>query len=147
MLDPRRVLPSKNFTVPVAVTGEMIAVSVTLLPTRGDVLDAERDVLEAVRAETATGDEVLVACVESPLYTAVYVWFPTLIELTLKVDTPFESGLVPSVVAPSMKVTVPVAAVGAKVAVNVTVEPDAGVVFDAVRAVVVVSRLKVALCV
>ena len=50
-------------------------------------------------------------------------------------------------VVPSMKATVPEAAVGDNVAVSVTDEPDAGLVFDAVKTVVVLSRLKVAVCV
>ncbi len=50
-------------------------------------------------------------------------------------------------VVPSMKATVPEAAAGDNVAVSVTDEPDAGLVFDAVKTVVVLSRLKVAVCV
>ena len=43
----------------------------------------------------------------------------------------------PSVTLPSLKVTVPVAAVGAIVAVNVTLAPKAGLEFDVVSVVVV----------
>ena len=44
---------------------------------------------------------------------------------------------VPSEVVPDMKVTVPVAAEGATVAVSVTLAPTAGVVVDTASAVVV----------
>ena len=50
-------------------------------------------------------------------------WEPTERVLLANVATPLESVPVPSVVAPSMKVTVPVAVEGATVAVNVTEAP------------------------
>ena len=56
-------------------------------------------------------------------------------EFTVKVATPLESVPVPRVAFPSRKVTVPVAAEGEVVAVKVTFEPAAGVVFEAVSAV------------
>ena len=53
------------------------------------------------------------------------------------VATPALNVPVPSAVAPDMKVTVPVAAVGETVAVSVTLAPTLGVVVDAVSTVVV----------
>ena len=51
--------------------------------------------------------------------------------------TPELNVPVPSKVVPDMKVTVPVAAEGATVAVSVTLAPTAGVVVEAVSVVVV----------
>ena len=51
--------------------------------------------------------------------------------------TPALSVPVPSEVVPDLKVTVPVAAEGATVAVSVTLAPTAGVVVEAVSVVVV----------
>jgi hypothetical protein len=59
------------------------------------------------------------------------------------VATPELNVPVPSEVVPDMKVTVPVAAEGATVAVSVTLAPAAGVVVDAVSVVVVVVVLTV----
>jgi hypothetical protein len=58
------------------------------------------------------------------------------------VATPFESVPAPTVVVPSRKVTVPVAAAGDNVAVKVTLEPDTGEVAEAESEVVVDARLK-----
>jgi hypothetical protein len=57
--------------------------------------------------------------------------------LTVNVATPLDSVPVPNVVVPSRNVTVPVAAEGEVVAVNVTLEPVAGAVLEAPRDVVV----------
>jgi hypothetical protein len=62
------------------------------------------------------------------------------------VATPALSVPVPSEVAPDMKVTVPVAAEGATVAVSVTLAPTFGVVVEA-DSVVVVGVLEVPLTV
>jgi hypothetical protein len=55
----------------------------------------------------------------------------------VSVATPELRLPVPSEVVPEKKVTVPVAAEGATVAVNVTLAPTVGVVVDAASAVVV----------
>ena len=55
----------------------------------------------------------------------------------MSVATPELRVPAPSVVAPDMKVTVPVAAEGETVAVSVTLAPTVGAVFDTVSAVVV----------
>jgi hypothetical protein len=59
------------------------------------------------------------------LYDAVMLWLPTASVLLLNVALPAESAGLPSVVAPSLKVTVPVGvpAVEVTVAVNVTIVP------------------------
>jgi hypothetical protein len=57
---PRVVLPSRNVTVPLAAVGEVVAVSVTLAPATGEVVDAVRAVVVAiVWAVTVTAIEVL----------------------------------------------------------------------------------------
>ncbi len=59
---PRVVLPSRNFTVPVAAAGEVVAVSVTLVPAVGVVLEAISPVVvDAAWVVTETAEEVLAA--------------------------------------------------------------------------------------
>jgi hypothetical protein len=56
------VLPSRNFTVPVAAAGEVVAVSVTLVPAVGVVLEAISPVVvDAAWVVTETAEEVLAA--------------------------------------------------------------------------------------
>jgi hypothetical protein len=62
--------------------------------------------------------DVLPALLESPLYTAVMVWVPTLIVVIESDALPLLIVLVPNDVAPSRNWTVPVAAAGETVAVN-----------------------------
>jgi hypothetical protein len=62
-------VPEKKVTVPVAVEGETVAVSVTLAPTAGVVVDTASEVVVAVRVEVTvmvTVLEVLVAKVVDP---------------------------------------------------------------------------------
>jgi RecJ-like exonuclease len=62
-------VPEKKVTVPVAVDGETVAVSVTLAPTVGVVVDATRAVVVAVLVEVTvmlTALDVLVAKVVDP---------------------------------------------------------------------------------
>ena len=69
---PSVVVPSRNVTVPVAADGDVVAVRTTAEPAEGAVLDALSAVVVAVApAVTVTADEVLVAYVELPPYTAV----------------------------------------------------------------------------
>jgi hypothetical protein len=60
---PSVVVPSRNVTVPLAAEGEVVAVSVMLAPTAGEVFEAISPVVVAVRlvAVTVTADELLVA--------------------------------------------------------------------------------------
>jgi hypothetical protein len=63
-------VPEKNVTVPVAAEGETVAVSVTLAPTFGVVVDAASAVVVGVNAAPLTVTEipleVLVASVVDP---------------------------------------------------------------------------------
>ena len=63
-------MPEKKVTVPVAVEGATVAVSVTLAPTAGVVVDTARAVVVAVLVAaftvTVTALEVLVAKVVDP---------------------------------------------------------------------------------
>jgi hypothetical protein len=63
-------VPEKKVTVPVAVEGATVAVSVTLAPTAGVVVDTARAVVVAVLVAaftvTVTALEVLVAKVVDP---------------------------------------------------------------------------------
>ena len=66
---PSEVAPEKNVTVPVAVEGATVAVSITLAPTAGVVLDTARAVVVAVLVEVTvmvTALDVLVAKVVDP---------------------------------------------------------------------------------
>ena len=118
------VAPSLNVTVPVAVRGLRVAVSVTLSPYAVDVSEEARVVMvEALLISCVTAVEVLPLYVAFPAYTAVRLWLPT-----PRLDTTMEPLPCPSVaesmvVAPSLKVTVPVAVRGLIVAVNVTPSP------------------------
>jgi hypothetical protein len=128
-------------TVPVAVDGATVAVSVTLAPTVGVVVDAASVVVVAVLVAaltvTVTALDVLVAKVVDPAYTAVSESVPAVANEVASVATPALNVPVPSEVVPDMKVTVPVAVDGATVAVSVTLAPTVGVVVDAASVVVV----------
>ena len=64
---PSEVVPDMKVTVPVAAVGETVAVSVTLAPTFGVVVDAVRAVVVAVvLTVTETALDVLVAYVVDP---------------------------------------------------------------------------------
>lgn len=71
------------------------------------------------------------------MYTAVSESVPAVANEVVSVALPALSVPVPSEVEPEKKVTVPVAADGATVAVKVTLAPTVGVVVDAVSVVVV----------
>ena len=66
---PSEVVPSRKVTVPVAVEGETVAVSVTLVPVDTDVAEDVRAVVVAVSVEVTvmlTTGEVLPAKVVEP---------------------------------------------------------------------------------
>ena len=66
---PSEVVPSRKVTVPVAVEGETVAVSVTVAPVATDVGDAVNAVVVAVSVEVTvmlTAGEVLPAKVVDP---------------------------------------------------------------------------------
>jgi hypothetical protein len=113
-------------TVPVAplVT---VAVNVTDCPTTlGFAELASAVVLADLLTVTVFADDVLPEKLPSPAYTAVIVWLPAVRFDFESVACPDDTEPVPSVVEPSLNVTVPVAvpaagAVTAMVAVNTTV--------------------------
>ena len=131
---PSVVVPSRKVTVPVGapeVLDVIVAVKVT-----GELLDAEAaELINAVVVALAaagvmvsiTAAEVLPAKFALALYLAVIECVPTVSVDVAKVATPPPFSVpVPSVVAPSRKVTVPVGVpevLDVIVAVNVTGEP------------------------
>lgn len=73
----------------------------------------------------------------APAYTAVKEWAPDVLKLVLSVALPLLKLAVPRTVVPSLKVTVPVAAVGVTVAVKAVDWPTPDGFTDEVKAVVV----------
>ena len=143
---PSEVVPSRKVTVPVAVEGVTVAVSVTVAPVATDVGEAVSAVVVAVSVEVTvmlTAGEVLVAKVVDPPYTAVIECVPAVENEVARVALPELSVPVPIEVVPSMKVTVPVAVEGETVAVSVTVAPVAMDVAEEVSAVVVAVFVEV----
>jgi hypothetical protein len=130
------VVPSRNWTVPVATAGAIEAVKVTFCPKVEVVLLADRAVeVAALLTVTETAVEVLPVSLASPLYTAVMICAPTDNVETDNVALPPLTGEVPSTVALSRNCTVPVAAAGVTDAVKVTACPAVGVVLLEERAV------------
>jgi hypothetical protein len=119
-------------TVPVGtpaagLTGAIVALNVTLWPnTAGLALEVSDVVVEAWLTVWVSALEVLPVKSVVVAYTAVIEWLPTLSALLVNVATPLAfSAPVPSVVDPSLNVTVPVGTptlglTGATVAENVT---------------------------
>jgi hypothetical protein len=115
------VVPSLNVTVPVAAVGANVAVNVTDVPrVEGFVEEATVTVVVALFTVCVRVEETLLLSFASPPYEAVIECAVTESVEVLNVAFPLLSVPVPSVVVPSLNVTVPVAAVGDKVAVNVT---------------------------
>src|SRR5437773_1393370 len=110
---PSVVAPSLHVTVPDGVPGpgavtRSVAVSVSLCPhTDGFALDASTVVVAALFTVWVSAAEVLVAKLASPAYTAVSEWLATDSAALVKLATPPLTVPVPSVVAPSLNVTVP----------------------------------------
>jgi hypothetical protein len=109
---PRVVAPLENVTVPVGtfvpLAGVTLAINVTLAP---DVAVAGPVSVVVVPISTVCviALEVLAAKFASPLYFAVIVFAPaTNVEVKRSVTPPACKGALPSVVAPSKNVTVPV---------------------------------------
>lgn len=113
---PRVVVPSRKVTIPVGVPevlDRIVAVNVTGAPL--DAEAAELTITAVVPAGTAavmvsvSAPEVLLAKVALPEYLAVTECVPTVSVDVVKVVTALLFSVpVPSVVVPSMKVTVPV---------------------------------------
>ncbi|MEP7296795.1 MAG: hypothetical protein ABI702_11450, partial [Burkholderiales bacterium] len=105
---PSVVAPSLKVTVPLEFVPVMVAVSVVLCATVVGFADAVKTVV-VVRAFTVwlTALEVLVRLLVSPPYTAVRLCAPAVVKVAAKVALPDAIVPVPSVVVPSLKVTVP----------------------------------------
>ena len=117
--------PSLKVTCPVgtpAVRDFTVAVMVTVCPNSDGFLDDVR--VEDVGANLTvcfSTAEVLPNWSVLPLKTAVIEWLPTARVETASVAVPPARGLTPSVVAPFLKVTVPLGVtVDVTLAVNVT---------------------------
>jgi len=131
---PSVVVPSRKVTVPVGVPEVLdviVAVNVTGAPLDAEAAELTNAVVVAVAAAgvmvSITAAEVLPAKFALALYLAVIECVPTVSVDVPKVATPLPFSVpVPSVVAPSRKVTVPVGVpevLDMIVAVNVTGEP------------------------
>jgi hypothetical protein len=142
------VAPSLNVTVPVGVPDPppaalTVAVNVTVWPDTDGLADDPTTVeLLLLFTVCVTALDVLVVKLLSPPYTAVIECAATLSELVLNVAWPELRVPVPMVVAPSLKVTVPLgvpapAPVGVTVAVNVTDCPNTLGLVELVSAVAV----------
>lgn len=113
---PSVVVPSLNVTVPVGLTllpprfTVTVAVNVTVCWNVDGLGAAVNVVVEPSLFTTCTNTgEVLPPTVPSPLYSAVMLCDPTLKLEVMNVATPFASSVpVPSVVAPSLNVMLPV---------------------------------------
>jgi hypothetical protein len=126
-----------------------VAVKVTLAPTAGfnELAIIAVDVC-ATLTVTVTAFEVLPALLLSPPYTAVIECCPTASVEVVNVATPEPFSVpVPSIVAPSMNVTLPVGVVppvgGVTVAVNVTLVPAVTLVALATSVVPLLAELTV----
>lgn len=147
---PSEVAPSKNVTVPeiVPATDEAtVAVNVTLAPAMDGFCDDARAVVVGalIPAFTAcvSAGEVLPAKFASPLYFAVTECIPCVrFAVENMAIPPFIAIGVPSCVAPSKNVIVPVSVptvVDVEVAVNMTLWPTVDGFSDETSAVVVVA--------
>jgi hypothetical protein len=150
---PILVLPSSNVTVPSAEVGFTFAVRLTACP-KATVAGAAfsvtvvacRGVVAAVIV-TVTAAEVDGESAASPPYDAVNVCNPTLNVLSERIAEPELSVEEPTLVPPSMNVTVPVAEAGVTVAVKLTACPATALVGVAARVTVVVCREEAFTCI
>jgi hypothetical protein len=134
----------------VAVDGETIAVKVTLRPfLDGLALEMTVVVVVALFTVCESAGDALAEWFESPPYCAVMEWEPTASVDADNTATPLAlRAEVPSVDAPSMNVTVPLAPDnGLTVAVNATTWPNAEGLSDDVNAVVVFTVPGTTVCV
>jgi hypothetical protein len=143
---PSVVAPSRNVTVPVGVppVPVTVAVNVTDWPAvEGLTEEVSVVVLAFVFTTWVTTEDVLAAKLESPPYCAVIEWEPRASVDVENDAAPPLSVPVPSVVAPSRNVTVPVGIppVPVTVAVNVTGWPIVEGLTEEPSTVVVALRL------
>ena len=139
---PWTTLLSVNVTVPVGEAPVTVAVNVAAWPTCAGFGDTTNVVLVvAVEIVWPSTADVLPLYDVSPAYTAVTLCAPVVVKLWLKAATPELSVPVPKVVAPSLKVTVPVAVDGATVAVSAVLWPTAAGLTEDVSVVVLAATL------
>src|SRR6266516_4415702 len=148
------VAPSRKFTVPAGLpapggTTVTVAVNVTLDPAT-DGFEEEVTVVVVLALLTVWVSTALVLVLKfaSPPYDAVIEGDPTANVEVVNVAVPPDRVPVPSVVAPSRKVTVPLGlpapgATGATVAVKVTLCPKTDGLADEATVVVVLALLTV----
>jgi len=146
---PICVVPSRIVTLPVGapepLCGATEMLSVSVWPTVSCVADALTDVVVVIFAgrETTTvaTDDMDPAKLESPEYDAVMLCEPAASVEVENVAAPLFTVAVPSEVVPSLNVTVPVGLplpdCAVTVAVNCTLCPTVGVMFEAVSEVLV----------
>jgi hypothetical protein len=120
---PSEVVPSMNWTVPVADAGVTVAVKVTTWFTLAGFGFAARATKEVPFTFWFSSAETAAASDESPPYAAVIECVPWVKLEVENVATPDASAAVPITAPLSKNCTVPVAAVGVTVAVNVTACP------------------------
>jgi len=148
--DPIALLPSMKVILPVAAVGGTPALSEIGWPARAVTGVAAR-VTALGRAFTwiETAFDVEAPSAASPAYDAVIVWVPAASDGTLKLAVPLERAAVPSEMAPSSRVIVPVG-VGPDAAVMATLKvkvwPALICAADAERVVVVGVELVVFGC-
>ena len=139
-----------NVTVPVGTpapgaTGDTVTVTVSNSPVTGALSELVTLTAVAARWTTWVSDWLLEAKFAAPLYVAVRPCEPTARAVVVNVATPDQfTGAVPSVVDPSVNVTVPVGvpAPGATtdtVAVRVTACPNTDALADETNWVVVAA--------
>jgi hypothetical protein len=117
---PSVVEPSLKVTVPVAVDGVTVAFSVApCASTAGLTLLVSTVVVGFFVTVSLTALDVLAALLEFPPYTAVRLCVPVVLNVAEYVAMPEARVPVPSVVVPSLNVTVPVAVDGVTVAFSV----------------------------
>ena len=118
---PSVVVPSLNVTVPVGKAPVTVAMKVVEPPTKiGSALAANVVVEVILLTVWVIAEEVLAALSASPAYTAVMVCEAAVNDDVVNVATPVARVPVPNVVAPSLKVTVPVGPLPVTLAVKVT---------------------------
>jgi hypothetical protein len=146
---PSAVEPSLKLTIPVGIPPELVTVAVKVIPwvrLLGFNDEATLTVLEFWLTDCVNTDDALPAYTRSPPKIAVIEWLPAASALVLNVAWPLPlSEPVPSIVAPSIKVTVPVGVMirPLTLAVNVTDWPNALGLSEDITDVVVGSTLTI----
>src|SRR5271157_13276 len=119
---PSNVPPSMKFTDPATEFGVTVAVNLTACPTAEGFCDETSAVLvDRCAMISFTAADVDGASLGSPPYAAVREWSPTASVEIFRVAVAPLRATDPRLLAPSRNCTLPVAVLGATVAVRVTV--------------------------